>query len=207
MEAFEDRVRRGGATAMAEVDRFFGKEGPVHQSLRRITTRLEELSIPYAVAGGMALIAHGYERTTVDVHMLVTSDGPARLHRALDGLGYVPPFKGSKNLRDVETGVRIKFLVTGQFPGDGKPKPVSFPDPRQASIEIDGIRYLGLPALIELKLASGMTSPLRLKDLADVQELIRALNLPAETAGRIDPSVRDKYLEFWNALRAAPREE
>jgi hypothetical protein len=29
MEPFEERIRRGGATAMAEVDRFFMKEGPL----------------------------------------------------------------------------------------------------------------------------------------------------------------------------------
>ena len=36
---------------------------------------------------------------------------------------------------------------------------------------------LSLPKLIELKLASGMTAPGRLKDLADVQELIWTLEL------------------------------
>ena len=92
----------------------------------------------------------------------------------------MPPFKGSKNLRDTEYGVRIEFLVTGQFPGDGKPKPVAFPDPATAAIELDGIRLLPLKDLIELKLASGMTNPGRLKDLADVQELIRILDLSEE---------------------------
>jgi hypothetical protein len=87
----------------------------------------------------------------------------------------IPPFTGSRNLRDAQTGVRIEFLVTGEFPGDAKPKPVSFPDPADACMEIEGIDYLRLEPLIELKLASGMTNPNRLKDLAVVQELIRAL--------------------------------
>ena len=46
------------------------------------------------------------------------------------------------------------------------------------SIEIDGVKYLNLPTLIELKLASGMTNPGRLKDLSDVLELIKLLDLP-----------------------------
>jgi hypothetical protein len=187
--------------APAQAGRFFMRDDPVHRSLRRISEKLCDLNIPYAVAGGMALVAHGYDRTTVDVDVLVTDEGLRQTHGALDGLGDGPPFVGSKQLRDVETGVRIEFLVTGQFPGDGKPKPVSFPDPSGVATEIDGVRYLNLPTLIELKLASGMTNPGRLKDLADVQELIRALGLPVEFAGGLNPFVREKYCELWSGVR------
>jgi hypothetical protein len=58
-----------------------------------------------------------------------------------------------------------------------------------------------LPRLIELKLASGMTAPHRLKDLADVVELVRAVHLPEELAGELDPYVREKYLELWRAAQ------
>jgi hypothetical protein len=51
------------------------------------------------------------------------------------------------------------------------------------SIEHDGITYLALAPLIELKLASGISSVDRAKDLVDVQELIKALRLPANFAG------------------------
>jgi hypothetical protein len=98
--------------------------------------------------------------------------------------------------------VRIVFLVAGQFLGDGKPKPVAFPDPAQAAVEIDGIRYLGLPQLVELKLASGMTNPGCMKDLGDVQELIRILHLPADFAQQLNPYVRAKYEELRRGLEA-----
>lgn len=206
MEAFEEKSRRGGATAMAEVDQFFMKQGSVYTALRNIAARLDELNVPYAVAGGMALVGHGYERTTVDVDILVSPAGLVELHRGLEGLGYVPPFAGSKNLRDVATGVRIEFLVSGQFPGDGKPKPIVFPDPASAGVEIEGIRYLRLDKLIELKLASGLTNALRLKDLADVQELIRAVRPPRELAERLDSTVRQTYLDYWDAISVSPAE-
>lgn len=202
MEAFEEKMRRGGGAALREMSRFFMGDDKVHQSLERITSKLSELGIDYAVVGGMALNAHGYTRATVDVDILVTADGLAAIHVALDGLGYVPPFAGSKHLRDVESTVRIEFLVAGQFPGDGKPKPIAFPDPASASIEIDGIRYLSLPKLVELKLASGMTNPGRLKDLADVQELIQALSLPLEFGGQLHEFVRGKFEELWRAVEA-----
>jgi hypothetical protein len=44
-----------------------------------------------------------------------------------------------------------EFLVTGEFPGDGKPKPVAFPDPSTCSTQIGGVYYLRLPTLLELK--------------------------------------------------------
>ena len=91
--------------------------------------------------------------------------------------------------------------MSGGYPGDGKPKPVAFPDPSGAAVEIDGIRYLGLPHLVELKLASGMTNPGRLKDLADVQQLIKTLNLPAAFESELNPYVREKYAELWKGAR------
>lgn len=200
VEPFESRMLRGGATALREAGRFFMRDDAVHRSLRKITAKLEQMEIPYAVAGGMALVAHGYDRTTVDVDVLVPADALPRVHAGLDGLGYLPPFVGSQDLRDTETGVRIDFLVAGQFPGDGRPKPVAFPHPSTASVEIDGIRFLSLEKLIELKLASGMTNAGRIKDLADVQELIRVLRLDGGFSDRLEAYVRPKYAELWRAV-------
>jgi hypothetical protein len=123
----------------------------------------------------------------------------------LEGRGYLPPFAGSKQLRDTENGVRIEFLVTGEYPGDGKPKPVAFPEPDSARADVGGVPCLELPKLIELKLASGMTSPGRIKDLADVQELIRTLAIPAQFADGLDPFVRDKFRELWAGVQADER--
>ena len=120
----------------------------------------------------------------------------------MEGLVYVPLFPGSRGLRDAEYGVRIEFLVSGDYPGDGKPKPVAFPDPA-AAVEIEGLRFLGLVKLVELKLASG-TSPGRRKDLGDVQELVRLLKLPAGFAEQLHPSVRATYHELWAEVQGPP---
>lgn len=182
------------------------REDAVHQTLQRIAQRLDRLGVAYAVAGGMALVAHGYDRTTVDVDILVTKDGLAKIHAELEGLGYITPFAGSKNLRDTDTGVRIEFLIAGQFPGDGKPKPVAFPNPAERATLIDGVRYINLPTLLELKLASGMTNPGRLKDLADVQELIRALSIERRLSSDLNEYVRPKFLELWDAVNQSDAE-
>lgn len=124
------------------------------------------------VVGAVALIAHGYPRFTEDIDLFMTPEGLDRFHRELIGLEYVPQFSGAqKKFRSTADGVSIKIITTGEFPGDGRPKPVAFPNPAVASTEIDGVRVVTLERLIELKLASGMTAPHRLRDLADVQEL------------------------------------
>ena len=195
-------MRLGGASAVKEASGFFMKDDPVHGALQEIARRLDALGVPYAVAGGMALVAHGYDRTTVDIDVLVTESGLSTIQERLVGLGYRPVLEGSrKQIRDTERGVRVEFLVAGEFPGDGKPKAVAFPDPTGSSVEIGGVRYLRLPTLIDLKLASGISHPGRLKDLADAQELIRARDLPLELRDELNPSVRAKYEELWRATR------
>ena len=78
-----------------------------------------------------------------------------------------------------------------------------FPDPLAASVEVEGVRVVTLEKLIELKLASGMSAPHRLRDLADVQDLISALRLPADFAARLDESVRGEYARLWQAVHSA----
>jgi hypothetical protein len=203
MVAYEELLNRDPKWAFREGSMHFEKESAVHRTLQAIVSRLEQLGIPYAVAGGIALFFHGYRRFTEDVDILVSAEGLRQIHQHLTGLGYVPPFAGSKNLRDTESGVRIEFLVAGNYPGDGKPKPVAFPEPETVSVEIEGIRFLGLASLIELKLASG-TARGRRRDLADVAELIRILNLTEAFAERLDPSVHALYHELWEEVQNAP---
>ena len=190
---------------MSEGSRHFEQKSAVHTALHNISRRLDELGIPFAVVGGMALFSHGYRRFTEDVDILVARSALKTIHDKLEGRGYVPLFTGSKNLRDTETGVRIEFLVQGEYPGDGKPKPVAFPDPSFVSERRDGVSYLSLPALVELKLASGMTGAERMKDLADMQELIKLLVLPADFDEKLNPYVRSKYAELWAAVRGTEK--
>jgi hypothetical protein len=208
MLTYEEQLASDLTWGFMEASKHFDENSKVFQSLHKITRRLTELGIPYAVVGGMALFTHGVRRFTEDVDLLLTPAGLAEAHRQLDGLGYTPPFKGSKQLCDAENGVRIKFLVSGQFPGDGKPKPVAFPDPADAGVEMKGMRFLRLEKLVELKLASGMTGGVgRMKDLTDVVELIKVLRLPAEFSQKLNPYVRDKFMEIWNGLKSGPVSE
>jgi hypothetical protein len=204
--AYEEKVRSHSQWAWDEAERHFRGESDLFKTMRALGRRLDDLHVPYAVAGAMAMEAHDYRRLTDNLNILVTRGGLQTIHERLEGLGCALLNPGSKNLRDTERGVRIKFLVAGEYPGDGKPKPVAFPNPAEVAVTLDGIRYLSLPTLVELKLASGMSDPGRLKDLGDAQEMIRVLGLSAEFAAQLNPFVRDKYLELWRGVHKQPDE-
>jgi len=185
-----------------EARRYFMGEGTLNKTLARLSNDLEERGIDYMVIGAVALLAHGYPRFTEDIDLVMTAEGLQKFHEELVGLGYAPAFPGArKRLRSTTDNVSIEVMTTGEFPGDGKPKPVSMPEPAEASTKIDGIRFVTLEKLIELKLASGISAPDRLKDLADVQELIKIRKLGADFALKLDPYVRAKYLELEEAVR------
>jgi len=182
------------------------KKGIVFETMKRLAQRLEAEGIPYAVIGGMALAAHGYVRMTLDVDILLTSEGLARFREKLVGRGYVASFPGAaKSYRDAETNVKIEIITAGEFPGDGLPKPVSFPEPEGQTVEEDDVLVINLEKLIELKLASGLSATHRMRDLADVQDLIIALNLPLELKDKLDESVRSEYQRIWEAATNDPQ--
>jgi len=184
-------------SAYEEGLRFFMGQGMLNETLRRVAADLESHEISYNVIGAVALNSHGYRRFTEDIDLLLTGEDLDKFQRELVGLGYRPAFEGAtRKFRTTQENVTIEIITAGEFPGDGKPKPVCFPNPDESEIEIDGIKTLSLEKLIELKLASGMTAPHRLKDLADVQELIKIKNLTADFAEKLNPFVREKFLEL-----------
>lgn len=194
------------ADTYAEGQRYLMGEGKLNNALTRLVADLNQCGIDYVVVGAIALLAYGYPRFTEDIDVILTVDGLEKFHRELVGLGYVPAFPGArKRLRSTRDGTPVELIASDEFPGDGKPKPVTFPNPSEAAVEIDGVRFPTLEKLVELKLASGMTAPDRLKDLADVQELIKLRGLNREFAEKLNPYVRDRYLELLDAVERGKR--
>ncbi len=198
---YEKRLDNDWGRALSEGSRFFEEKSAVQDSLRKIAKRLGDLGIPYAVVGGLALYKHGYRRFTDDVDLLVTPEGLKEIHDRLEGLGYVPPFTGSKQLRDAETGVRIEFLVSGAYPGDGKPKPVAFPNPATVGVDLDGITYYPARNLDRAEARLGYDRrDAPAKGHHRHHRVDQGLNLPADFAEKLNPYVRDRFAEIWTGL-------
>lgn len=198
--AYEQLLRQGGDLMLREASAYFAGEGQLHRTLRTLAQRLEAEGIAYALLGGLALGEHGYPRLTEDIDLLLSPSGLHRFQERLVGRGYRPAFPDAqKTFRDTETKVRIEIVTAGEYPGDGLPKAVAFPDPGapEVTVEVEGVRVVTLGTLIELKLASGMSAPHRLRDLADVQDLILRLGLPLELADSLDSSVQMAYRDLW----------
>ncbi len=186
----------------ARVDQFLMGISAVHDAMRRLTKILREMQIPFPIVGAMAANAHAHKPTTSDVDSLIRRYDLRRFKERYLGSGWVDKFEGSKNFRDTVSNVNIIALIVGEYPGDGLAKPVAFPEPESvAEFDAEGIPFLSLKALLELKLASGMTAPHRPRDLDDTIQLIRANRLPLEYAVELNPYVAEKFREMWHAAQ------
>jgi hypothetical protein len=175
---------------LQEIGMFFQKRSPQHQTMRRLARRLEKAGIPYAVMGAMAVNAHGAERTTKDVDVLLTPEGLERFRSEFVGEEYEQVTGRSRRFVERKSGVQVDCLVTGHFPGRGKPGPFAFPDPAVTSEVIEKVRVLTLPQLVQLKLAAG-----RYYDFGDVVFLIRIQNLDESFLPQLHPSVHQDFIE------------
>jgi hypothetical protein len=198
--SYEARIRKSPEFALRELSAHFDHNSAVYRTLYRLAERLDEAKIPYALAGALAMNEHGYERATTDVDLIMTREGLEQFREQFVGRGYRLAFPGArKTFRDIDTQVKIEVIAAGDYPGDGKPKRVSFPDPRDA-IVINRVHVVPLGKLIELKLASGMTAPQRLRDLSDTQDMIRTLGLPIALKDKLDASVGEEYERLWHTV-------
>ena len=183
-------------------DEFFMQVSPIHETMRRLSKVLQEMNIPFAIAGAMAANAHGHKRTTSDVDILIRREDLQRFKAQYIGRGWVDKFEGSKNFRDAVTNINIDTLIVGDYPGDGLPKPVSFPPPESVSeLSEEGIPIISLVTLLELKMASGMTASHRPRDFDDVIQLIRIAEIGIELRDKLNPYVAEKFHELWSAAQ------
>lgn len=175
-------------------------EAEVQKAVQKLVCILESENVPYAIIGALALNEYGHRRVTVDVDLVMRQEDLQSFKDRWLGHGYAERVVGTGKLLDTEFNVPVDVLSTGRFPGDGKPKPIAFPDPATTAVRGSPFALLPIERWVELKLASGMVAAHRLKDLADVQELIRSARLPRSMADDLHAWVRPKFLELWQSV-------
>ena len=158
---------------------------------------LAHWDLPHLIVGGLAVQEHGYPRLTIDVDVVVPDILEAQEFLTADVAGPFANLPGNEvRLVDKRNQVEIDLLPGGKVLKQGCQVP--FPNPVTVA---DHIQFIGLPDLISLKLDSWNGSPLRrVKDKADVVELITRRNLPRDLA--VAEAVRGLYLELWDGLKA-----
>jgi hypothetical protein len=168
---------------------FSQRRSPIHQAMRRLARYLDTAGIRYAIVGAMAVNAHGVERGTDDVDVLLTREGLERFRQQFAGPVYDLLPGRWRHFAEKESGVPIAVVLTGFHPGREGRGPVTFPDPTDGVVEIGNIAVVSLLQLSPLKLAAR-----RYYDLGDVSRLIRVHDLNEAFAENLHPSVRRDYL-------------
>ena len=125
----------------------------VRNAAVKTAAQLERLGVRYALAGGLAVGAHGYIRTTVDVDFLVGEE-------AFEHHGPLVTFKAGVPI-EVE-GIRIDYLSSVSL---GRQLEEVLDHPPTS----EGLAVVPVEVLIYMKLVAK-----RRKDLVDVVELVKA---------------------------------
>lgn len=173
---------------------FFNDEGPVPETLRRLHKHLTAGGIPHVFIGATALNAYRHERMTRDIDVCLRAEDLERFRREYVGEEYQAVQGRPRRFYDPVTQVTVDVLVAGEIAGNTrKQQTVRFPDPAEAQ-EIEHVPVPSLARLIELKLVTW-----RLKDWADVVELIRNNDLREDFAEQLDPTVRSVYRQCYDS--------
>ena len=173
----------------------------VWDAAQRCRASLDAASIPHAVVGGVAVCLHGYQRSTVDVDVLIRRQDAASVKEQLTSVGFVWD-DARRELRTPED-IPIHFLLSPDSASDDRSLGVTLPDPgaEETVTEIEGLRVVRLPRLIELKIACGLGNLRRThRDFADVVELIALHDLRRSFARHLHKSLRKTFREL--VLRA-----
>ncbi len=159
--------------------------GAILEVARDVTRVMREGDLDGAIIGGVAVVLHGYVRTTLDVDVFVP--GPLEaLAAALKKAGYA--FHRARKEFSLR-GVPVHLVS----PEQNRESPQGF-------VEIDGVRTVALPDLIAMKLAMGTRDPLRAMDVADVIGLIRCRRLAPGFATKLPKGLRPDFRKLARAI-------
>lgn len=160
-------------------------------SLKAVCNALEQAGVRYLVAGGVAVVAHGYPRMTMDLDLVVqlNVDNIKAALKALEKQGYRPSApitaddfadtaKREQWIR--EKGMRVLNLFSNLYPETQvdlfAAEPFDFEQEYENALraELDPgllVPIISIPTLISMKKGTGRT--LDNEDVRQLQEILR----------------------------------
>lgn len=162
--------------------------------IEKVTTRLDEADIRYALIGGFAMALRGVQRATIDLDFILMLDDLEKAHTIFTGTGYTRAFH-SENVShyisdDLEMG-RIDILHAFRGPTLGMLE-------RAERIEVDAgyaLPVVHIEDIIGLKIQASVNDPKRTaRDWADIQIM---LENAAEAGQQIDWERLKDYLDLF----------
>lgn len=177
-------------SALPDLDRLRGVVAPEILAAAEVASaKLREAGIPHALAGGLAVGAHGYPRTTDDVNFLV---GDEAFEKHAGGLVTLKvPLIAVGN-------VRIDFVSLDEPPGENEPLRSAV----ERSPKSNQVPIVPLVALVYMKLKAG-----RQKDLADLVELLKRGRIEMEEIDRYLTKHAPALLRKWEHIKKVAGEE
>jgi hypothetical protein len=172
------RQTTGGVNLRDEALLMLDKRGALLDIAREVSHLMRTAGIPGVVIGGVAVVLHGYVRTTNDIDIFLQ-----------------PPLEP---MADLLTANGYTFdRQRREFIKHSVPVQLVLPEQigalSAAAVDIEGVMTVTLADLINMKLRSGSTNPLRAQDLADVIGLIRQHQLPSGFARHLDKALRPAF--------------
>lgn len=195
-----------GRNTMFEPQDLPGRYGRVIKAVDRVLAATRSGAV---VGGGWAVWRHGFfGRVTQDVNIVVAAEDVQEVLPAASVSGFqvlsTPKGRWPKMLHK-DTGIEVDLLPEGERPGvPTKPAPTTIPHPQSLGATRAKLKYIELPALIELKLTAG-----RARDEADVVELLRVNPDQLERIRRHLEHVHADYVAAFDrfAARAAEQQD
>lgn len=188
---------RAGRSTMIEPQDLPGRFGRIVHDLDRVLTVINGRSV---MAGGWAVWRHGYvARVTEDIDIVLAADQIEEFLRvaAVAGFDVLHPPEGRwPKVQHKDTNITVDILPQGARPGvASRPAPTLIRHPVEMGGTEPRVQYVGLPALIELKLAAG-----RARDINDIVELIRANGDRIAAIRQHLEGIHPQYVEQFNRL-------
>jgi hypothetical protein len=193
-----------GRDAMLTPQELPGRYGRVVHAIDRV---LRATNCEAVVGGGWAVWRHGVvSRVTQDIDIVLPVD-------RIDEFLQVAAVSGFQALINVpgrwpkllhkETDVYVDILPEGERPGTPpRLAPTTIPSPRQLGAVPGVLSYVGINALVELKLAAA-----RFKDKADVVELLRAHSDEIGNIREHLTGVHSQYVDLFDLLVEEARQD